>query len=177
MSRQIRLTLNLQVGGPKGHGQQFRSHIHALARAAGRDPDKIIVLPGLFVILGGTEAEAHARMDALDAHLDAEFLLGRLAEELGIPASELDLYAELPYDLFNNLTGGQRVITGTPEQVADGIVDWVDSGASDGFTINIDVQTEGFETFVDGVVGELRRRDRLRREYEYQTFRENLGVA
>jgi alkanesulfonate monooxygenase SsuD/methylene tetrahydromethanopterin reductase-like flavin-dependent oxidoreductase (luciferase family) len=69
------------------------------------------------------------------------------------------------------------VITGTPEQVAEDIVDWVDSGASDGFTINIDVQTEGFETFVDGVVGELRRRGRFRREYEHQTFRENLGVA
>jgi FMN-dependent oxidoreductase (nitrilotriacetate monooxygenase family) len=194
----------------KAHGQQFRSHVHALARAAGRDPDKIVILPGLFVILGGTEAEAHARKDALDAQLDTEFLLDRLAEQLGIPASEFDLCAELPYDrlvndpgdvsqyarrreqivtearqrgltvrqlLFNNLTGGQRMIIGPPEQVADDIVDWVDSGAADGFTINIDVQTEGLETFVDGVAGELRRRGRFRREYEHQTFRENLGVA
>ena len=194
----------------KAHGQQFRSHVHALARAAGRDPDKIVILPGLFVILGGTEAEAHVRKDALDAQLDTEFLLDRLAEQLGIPASEFDLCAELPYDrlvnepgdvsqyarrreqivtearqrgltarqlLFNNLTGGQRVIIGPPEQVADDIVDWVDSGAADGFTINIDVQTEGLETFVDGVAGELRRRGRFRREYEHQTFRENLGVA
>ena len=79
--------------------------------------------------------------------------------------------------LFNNLSGGQRVIVGTPEQVADDIVDWVDSGACDGFNINIDVQTEGLEQFIDGVVAELQARGRFRRDYEYETFRENLGVA
>ena len=194
----------------KAHGQQFRSHVLALAAAAGRDPNKIVILPGLFVILGGTEAEARRRKDDLDAQLDSAYLLDKLAEQLAIPASELDPDAELPYArlvnepgdtsmdarrreqiatearqrgltvrqlLFNNLTGGQRVIIGTPEQVADDIVDWVDSGAADGLTINIDVQTEGLETFVDGVVGELRRRGRFRTDYEHETLRENLGVA
>lgn len=77
--------------------------------------------------------------------------------------------------LFNNLSGGHRVLIGTPEQVADDIVEWVDEGASDGFNVNIDVQTEGLDQFIDGVVAE--RRGRFRTEYEYETFRENLGVA
>jgi alkanesulfonate monooxygenase SsuD/methylene tetrahydromethanopterin reductase-like flavin-dependent oxidoreductase (luciferase family) len=51
------------------------------------------------------------------------------------------------------------------------------AGASDGFNVNIDVQTEGLDQFIDGVVAELQRRGRFGTEYEYETFRENLGVA
>jgi hypothetical protein len=43
--------------------------------------------------------------------------------------------------------------------------------------VNIDVQTEGLEQFIDGVVAELQQRGRFRKDYEYKTFRENLGVA
>jgi len=190
--------------------RSFSAHVKAIASSHGRDPDKLVVLPGLFVILGGTEAAAQQRKDQLDALLDAEYLKERLADQLGLPVSDLMLDAELPYDklaassaadtlqarhreqltteartrhltvrqlLFNNLSGGHRVIVGTPEQVADDIIDWVDSGASDGFNINIDVQTEGLEQFIDGVVGELQHRGRFRRNYEYETLRENLGVA
>lgn len=190
--------------------QQFAKHVKGLAAANGRDPEKLVILPGLFVILGGTEAEARLRKDELDALLDADYLLDKLADQLGIPASALPLDAEPPYDLltatpadtslqarhreqlvteartrgltvrqllFNNLSGGHRVLIGTPEQVADDIVDWVDDGASDGFNINIDVQTEGLEQFIDGVVAELRRRGRFRKDYQFETFRENLGVA
>jgi alkanesulfonate monooxygenase SsuD/methylene tetrahydromethanopterin reductase-like flavin-dependent oxidoreductase (luciferase family) len=80
-------------------------------------------------------------------------------------------------DVKRPAAGGHRVLIGTPKQVADDIVEWVDEGASDGFNINIDVQTEGLEQFIDGVVAELQRRGRFRTEYEYETFRENLGVA
>lgn len=190
-------------------GQRFSARVKGLVAASGRDPDKLVVLPGLFVILGGTEAQAQRRKDELDALLDADYLLGELADRLGVPAAKLVLDAELPYDelargsvlplqarhreqlvteardrrltvrqlLFNNLSGGHRVLIGTPEQVADNIVEWVDDGASDGFNINIDVQTEGLEQFIDGVVADLQRRGRFRTEYEYETFRENLGVA
>jgi alkanesulfonate monooxygenase SsuD/methylene tetrahydromethanopterin reductase-like flavin-dependent oxidoreductase (luciferase family) len=189
--------------------KRFTAQVKRLAAANGRDPDKLVVLPGLFVILGGTQAEAQRRKDELDALLDADYLLGQLAERLGIAPSALELDAELPYDrlaagpgtsllarhreqlvtearerkltvrqlLFNNLSGGHRVLIGTPEQVADDIIEWVDEGASDGFNVNIDVQTEGLEQFIDGVVAELQRRGRFRTEYEYETFRENLGVA
>lgn len=190
--------------------QQFAKHVKGAAAANGRDPEKLVVLPGLFVILGSTEARAQARKDELDALLDADYLLDKLAEQLGIPASELPLDEEPPYArlaaapadtslqarhreqlvteartrgltvrqlLFNNLSGGHRVLIGTPDQVADDIIEWVDDGASDGFNINIDVQTEGLEQFIDGVVAELQRRGRFRKDYEYETFRENLGVA
>jgi FMN-dependent oxidoreductase (nitrilotriacetate monooxygenase family) len=193
----------------KALAKQFTAQVKRLAAGNGRDPDKLVVLPGLFVVLGGTQAEAQRRKDDLDALLDADYLLGQLAERLGIAVSALVLDEELPYDrlavgpgtsllarhreqlvtearerqltvrqlLFNNLSGGHRVLIGTPEQVADDIIEWVDEGASDGFNVNIDVQTEGLEQFIDGVVAELQRRGRFRTEYEYETFRENLGVA
>lgn len=69
------------------------------------------------------------------------------------------------------------MIVGTPEQVADDIVEWVDTRASDGFVINIDVQPAGFVEFIDGVVTELQDRGRFRREYAHDTLRDNLGVA
>lgn len=78
--------------------------------------------------------------------------------------------------LFHNLSGRQRMIVGTPEQVADDIEHWVDTGAADGFTINIDVQPTGVVDFATGVVAEPQDRGRFRREYAHDTFRENLGL-
>ncbi len=193
----------------KDLARRFSTQVKGLAASYGRDPDKLVVLPGLWVIVGSTEAEARQRKDALDAQLDADYLLDQLAERLGIAPAELELDAELPYGkladgpgssvlarhreqivteardrrltvrqlLFNNLSGGHRILIGTPEQIADNIIEWVDDGASDGFNINIDVQTEGLERFIDGVVVELQKRGRFRTDYEYDTFRENLGVA
>lgn len=187
----------------------FSDEVKALAAANGRNPDDLLVLPGLYVILGATEAEARARKAELDELLAIEPLVEILSEYLEFDVSGLQLDKELPYAelegpasnshltvrrhqlvldaknrgltvrqlLFNNLSGGQRVIIGTPEQVADDIENWVDTGAADGFTINIDVQTSGLVAFVDGVVTELQDRGRFRREYEHETLRENLGLT
>jgi len=190
-------------------GRAFSEEVKGLAEANGRSRDSLLVLPGLYVILGDTEAQAIARKAELDDLLELEPLIQQLSDALELEISGLNLDKELPYAalegpastslqtvrrqqlvadakgrgltirqlLFNNLSGGQRVIVGTPEQVADDIELWVDAGAADGFTINIDVQTSGFEAFIDGVVVELQDRGRFRREYEYDTLRENLGLG
>ncbi|GAA1835514.1 NtaA/DmoA family FMN-dependent monooxygenase [Pseudonocardia ailaonensis] len=189
--------------------REFSAEVKALAAGQGRDPDDLLVLPGLYVILGAAEAEARDRRQALDEHLALGPLQDALTAQLEFDVSGLDLDAELPYSaledravspaglarrdqlisdarrrrltvrqlLFNNLSGGQRMIVGTPEQVADDIVGWVDTGAADGFTINIDVQPAGFAAFAAGVVAELQDRGRFRREYTHETLRENLGVS
>ncbi|MEF2977259.1 NtaA/DmoA family FMN-dependent monooxygenase [Subtercola sp. YIM 133946] len=189
-------------------GRAFSDEVKSLAEANGRSRDSLLVLPGLYVILGDTEVAAHARKAELDELLALEPLIATLSEYIEFDVNGLDLDKELPYSsfdspastshstvrrnqlvadaknrqlsvrqlLFNNLSGGQRVLVGTPEQVADDIENWVDTGAADGFTINIDVQTSGFEAFVDGVVVELQHRGRFRREYEHDTLRGNLGL-
>jgi hypothetical protein len=47
------------------------------------------------------------------------------------------------------VTGGHRTVVGTPQQVADDLLSWVDEGACDGFSFNIDRYIDGLEHLVD----------------------------
>lgn len=64
---------------------------------------------------------------------------------------------------------------GTPEQVADQIQHWFESGGADGFMIAAAVPS-GLEEFVDRVVPILQERGLFRNEYESDTLRGNLGI-
>jgi FMN-dependent oxidoreductase (nitrilotriacetate monooxygenase family) len=174
-----------------------------------RDPEKLLVVPGVYPVLGATETQARQRKADLDDQLDLEYLKGSLAALLGVDAADLDLGRELPYGkippsdtdvrtglaqrekvvesarargattrqvLLEYLTGGHRIVIGTPEQVADDLIDWVDTDACDGFNFNIDRYTDGLDHLVDWLVPELQARGRFRTEYESTTFRGNLGI-
>lgn len=80
--------------------------------------------------------------------------------------------------LLRRLGGGagHRIVTGTPEQVADAIIDWVEAGIADGFNLMPDVLPGGFDDFVDGVVPILRERGVFRTDYEATTLRGHLGL-
>jgi len=74
-------------------------------------------------------------------------------------------------------SGGHRIITGTPEQIADDIETWFQAGAADGFNVMPDVLPSGLDDFADHVVPELRRRGLFRTEYEGATLRSHLGLG
>lgn len=194
----------------KSQAQEFYGDVKLLAREKWRrDPDKLIVVPGVYPILGATEAQAIARKAELDDQLDLEHLKGRLAEQLGVEPSLLDLSKPLPYDkipldnpnrettiirraklvedaktkklstkqvLLLHITGGHRIVVGTPQQVADDLLEWVDENACDGFNFNIDRYVDGLEHLVDWLVPELQHRGRFRTGYESTTLRGNLGI-
>jgi FMN-dependent oxidoreductase (nitrilotriacetate monooxygenase family) len=82
-------------------------------------------------------------------------------------------------ELIGRLGGGRghRTFAGTPEQVADAIQQWFDSGAADGFNIMPPVLPRGLVDFVDHVVPILQRRGLFRTEYEGTTLRDNYGLA
>lgn len=80
--------------------QKFYSDVKALALANGRDPDQLLVMPGLFPILGSTEEEARRRKDDLDAGLDLDFLHAELARHFALDVDELPLDEPLPYTLI-----------------------------------------------------------------------------
>lgn len=71
---------------------------------------------------------------------------------------------------------GHYVMAGTPEQVADLIIDWVDCGAADGFNIMPPLLPVMLETFTAEVVPLLQRRGRFRKQYEGSTLREHYGL-
>lgn len=80
--------------------------------------------------------------------------------------------------LLHRLAGarGHRVLTGTPDQIADSIEEWFTRGAADGFNVMPPFHPGGFEAFVDHVVPILQQRGLFRTEYEGRTLRENLGL-
>ncbi|HEX3566278.1 MAG TPA: LLM class flavin-dependent oxidoreductase [Acidimicrobiales bacterium] len=80
--------------------------------------------------------------------------------------------------LIGRLGGGRghRTFTGTPEQVANAIVDWFAYSAADGFNIMPAVLPSGLELFVDHVVPILRSRGLFRTEYTGRTLREHYGL-
>lgn len=79
--------------------QRFYAELKAQARALGRDPAQIKILPGLVPVLGGTEVEAQARQRELDALVNPLHARQHLSRLLRVPAERLVLDAELPDDI------------------------------------------------------------------------------
>jgi alkanesulfonate monooxygenase SsuD/methylene tetrahydromethanopterin reductase-like flavin-dependent oxidoreductase (luciferase family) len=71
---------------------------------------------------------------------------------------------------------GHNVFIGTPEQMADMMIEWRDAGACDGFTLQPSYMPGGLEDFVGQVVPILQARGRLRTDYPGATLRETLGL-
>jgi FMN-dependent oxidoreductase (nitrilotriacetate monooxygenase family) len=186
----------------------FYRDLKSRASAFGRDPQSILILPGIVPVLGSTETEARALEAELDRLIKPEYAKRQLAQVLRVDADRLELDAELPKDLpgedqiesqksrytlivnlarrerltvrqlLGRLGGGRghRTFSGTPEQVADAIESWWQSGAADGFNVMPPVLPSGLVHFVDHVVPILQRRGLFRRDYEGVTLRDHYGL-
>ncbi|MGW6129092.1 LLM class flavin-dependent oxidoreductase [Cellulomonas sp. NPDC055163] len=88
----------------------FRRELRAGAAAFGRDPDELVVLPGLSTVLGSTEAEAARRREVLDEALPDAYARGRLAGQLGFSLDELDDDQPIPAHLLRepDAAGGSQ---------------------------------------------------------------------
>jgi FMN-dependent oxidoreductase (nitrilotriacetate monooxygenase family) len=184
----------------------FRADLHAKAAALGRDPEKVLVLPALMVTLGGTEAEAKARAQRLEELSSPEFRWQNALYTAGLDPDGFDPDAPLPARLWaepspstradqlyaaararpdaslreiaQQVSGGagQTHFVGTPEQLADHVIEWQDAGAVDGFTIMGSTLPYELAAFVDHVVPILQHRNRFRTEYSGTTLRDHLGL-
>lgn len=72
---------------------------------------------------------------------------------------------------------GHNVFRGTPEQLADHMIHWVEAGACEGFTLQPAYMPTELEIFVQEVVPILQKRGHLRTEYPGATLRETMGLA
>jgi alkanesulfonate monooxygenase SsuD/methylene tetrahydromethanopterin reductase-like flavin-dependent oxidoreductase (luciferase family) len=80
--------------------------------------------------------------------------------------------------LLSYLAGarGHFVTTGTPEQIADLMVDWFNDGAADGFNVMPPVLPAMLDVFIGEVVPLLQRRGLFRTEYSGSMLRDQYGL-
>ena len=74
----------------------FYGDLKARVRSAGRDPDGVLVLPGIVPIIGSTESEARELAQQLDDLRVPEYGLRQLAWVLEVDPGDLQLDARLP---------------------------------------------------------------------------------
>ena len=187
-----------------GDAQRFYANVKGRMQALRRPPEQLKILPGAFVVVGDTAAEARAKKARLDSLVHPDSGIATLSVQLGYDVSGLDLDGPLPeipesnasqsarQKLVNmakrdNLTVRQLAqyvggsfgvleMLGTPAMIADQMEEWLVTEGSDGFNIMFPYLPGGLDDFVDRVVPELQRRELFRREYEGTTLRENLGL-
>ncbi|MBM9468325.1 NtaA/DmoA family FMN-dependent monooxygenase [Nakamurella leprariae] len=186
-------------------GVAFARDIKARAAAKGRNPDHVLIQPGVRPWIADTDAEAIEAERYERLHKD----FGKTLAQFGRPFgwhdfSQYDLDAPFPElgDLGNdsfktqadrikavakerNLTLRQAVtffseqhrspFVGSPLTVANTIEEWFRAGAFDGLNITVTIPSE-FAKFTDQVLPILRERGLVRAEYESDTLRGNLGL-
>jgi FMN-dependent oxidoreductase (nitrilotriacetate monooxygenase family) len=187
-------------------GIAFRAKIDATSVRQGRPAGSVRILPGLAFVLGSTEKEAAQRRRELEESVDPELRWRNLAHNAGLNHELIDptqplseelaataerssfaqaiigraLESRRPFgELASEITGlpGGLEFTGTPEQFADLVEEWVDRGGSDGFTLQPTTLPDSLELFVEHVVPILQRRGLHRTEYTGTTLRDHLGLA
>jgi alkanesulfonate monooxygenase SsuD/methylene tetrahydromethanopterin reductase-like flavin-dependent oxidoreductase (luciferase family) len=186
--------------------QEFYSDVKGRLSRYGRSQSDLLISPGIFPVLGGTERQAQENYDYIQSLVHPSIAWNILARHykgvdlsgysLDDPAPPLPQDTELNKsrlklvtDLVsrNNLTlrqfylavataRGHRTVIGTPEQIADAMQQWFENGAADAFNIMPPILPAGLTDFVDQVVPILRKRGLFRHEYEGTTLRENLGL-
>ena len=188
-----------------GDAQRFYADVKGRMPALGRSREHLKILPGAFVVIGDTAAEAREKKKRLDSLVHPDSGIATLSVQLGFNASGLDLDGPLPDTLpesnasksaqqklidmarRDNMTVRQLAqyvggsfgvleMIGTPAMIADEMEEWLMTEACDGFNVMFPYLPGGLDDFVDRVVPELQRRELFRREYEGTTLRENLGL-
>jgi alkanesulfonate monooxygenase len=189
--------------GSLADGQRFYADVKGRMDRLGRDRDHLKILPGCFVVVGATVAEARAKRALLDSKVHEASAIASLSIALGHDASKFDLDGPLPEVPETNASksGRERAIllarregltvrqlaqrlggyaglamVGTPQTIADEMEEWLRTEGCDGFNIMFPFLPAGLDDFVELVVPELQRRSLFRREYEGTTLRENLGL-
>lgn len=185
-------------------GQAFYRSQKQQVIDAGRNPDHLLILPGVMPIVGRTLQEAKETWRQLNLLVDIDNGIKQLSARFGLDMTQYPLDGPVPEipavegnqsrvklltDLAEreNLTlrelaaiaagsRGHRVIVGTAEDIADDLQLWLEQEGADGFNIMPAIIPEQLDLFVELVIPVLRARGLFRESYEFSTLRENLGL-
>lgn len=184
----------------------YRDDVRARAAAHGRSPDDVKVFFQVCPILGATEEEAAMKEAQLIARRRANIAHGfvDMTMSSGIDFSRFPLDMRMPEiqpQIESNFTkstiddifrwAGDMTLeefvsapqrwrifhpVGTPDSVADQMIELMDAVGGDGFLVNMmgNTNRRSIGELVDGLVPALQKRGAMRTGYEGKTFRENL---
>jgi FMN-dependent oxidoreductase (nitrilotriacetate monooxygenase family) len=182
----------------------YRQDVRARAAARGRNPDHVLAMPGLNVVIEDTDEAAQAREASRIGKLDfAKSLveLGRLfnyhdfrqydpdapfpdTSKLSLNSykgmAERVVKAAREHNLTlrqtaERFTTRHSAFVGTAQTVAAEIERWFAAGAIDGFILHSG-SPEDFRRFTRDVVPILQSRGLFRTAYEHATLRGHLGL-
>lgn len=188
------------------NAQAFYADIKGRMARFDRDPESLKVMPGVFVVVGDSEALAREKFEEFQALVEPKVgvaLLGRMLGNFDLSGYALDeplpplpltdsgqqsrqkLLTQLSRDenltlaqLGRRIAGGRGhySLIGTPTQIADELQVWFQERAADGFNLLVPHLPGGLEDVAWHVVPELQRRGLFRTEYSGSTLRDNLGL-
>jgi N-acetyl-S-(2-succino)cysteine monooxygenase len=185
--------------------KEFYTDVMARLPIHGRSPAEVRVLPGIYPVVGRTEAEAREKFDFLQSLIHPNVGLAVLEHTIGIggldkyplhgpvpdmgdtngPLSRQRLLLEAARRdkltlwelcLLNAGPRGHLLTIGTPAQIADVMEHWFRNEAADGFNVMPAWLPGSLTDFVDMVIPELQRRGLFRTEYEATTLRGHLDL-
>ena len=185
--------------------QAFYAELKGRLPKYGRTADDLKIMPGVFPVVGRTEAEAQDKFEQLQELIHPEIGLALLSNYIGnfdlsaypvdgplpdLPVTNASLSRQkLLVDLARreNLTirqlylrvagaRGHWQLVGTAAQIVDQLEERFLGYGADGFNIMPPTVPGGLDDVIELVIPELRRRDLFRSEYEGSTLRENLGL-
>ena len=140
------------AGGSIENARAFYSDVKGRMRAIGRDPDHLKVLPGAFVVVGDSAAEAREKRMRLDSLVHYDSAIASLSIMIGHDASKFDPDGPLPPipESNSSKSGRERVVelaqredltvrqlaqrvggfagsafVGTPTMIADRMEEWL----------------------------------------------------
>jgi len=185
--------------------REFYTDVVARLPRHGRSQNEMKIMPGLYPVVGRTEAEAREKFDFLQSLIHPSVGLSVLEHTIGVPnlahypldgpvpemadtngplsrqrllleAARRDKLTLWELCLLNAGPRGHLLTIGTASQIADVMEHWFCHGAADGFNVMPAFLPGSLNDFVDMVIPELQRRGLFRTEYEGRTLRENLGL-
>ncbi len=189
------------VNGSREAVRGYVQDLRARATALGRDPDDLKILTLVTPIVGRTSAEARDKHAEYLRHMSHEGALALLSGWLGVDLSQVgldDTVSEVKTEAIQSaleqlvkgdpdkhwtvrrlaehagIGGRSPKLVGSPAEVVDEMLAWVDETGIDGFNLAYVVMPESFEDLVDLIVPELQNRGRFKTAYRPGTMREKL---
>ena len=176
---------------------EFYGDVKGRMAARGRAPGECVILQGLTVVLGETEAIAREKADHLDSLIDPELALAASSSGLAVDLARVGQEGVAEARGNQGMDGMQQrierqmrdegltfdqavrrgsrfTLVGTPAMVADRMQALFEARACDGFVVAPTVFPGIFEEIAAALVPELQRRGVFRRDYTGRTLRENL---